>query len=109
MRSQVAGTAHRGEAFQRWRSGQQEESGVRFIDSLLREDPNERQTSRQILDDDFLRPVADDGSSAHPSESVCFADRCRVLQLTASVLCSRNGTTDMRGKMFISTLRFPGG
>ena len=76
MRSQVEESVSRSEASQRWRGGQREDDGLRFIESLLRADPDERQTSRQILDDDFLRPAADDSSRVDLSESVCFADRC---------------------------------
>ena len=76
MRSQVERSVSRGEASQRWRGGQREDDGLRFIESLLRADPDGRKTSRQILDDDFLRPDADNSSRADASESVCFADRC---------------------------------
>ena len=76
MPPQVEGSVRRGEASQRWRHGHREDDGLRFIESLLRTDPDERQTSRQILDDDFLRPAADDTSRVDASESVCFAGRC---------------------------------
>ena len=50
--------------------------GVRFIDRLLRTDPNERQTAQQILNDDFLRPATKDSTGLGLTESVRLVDRC---------------------------------